>query len=154
MGEDLQDRKPVEVSEQKPRSRGGRPKYEPNLTDRNAVRLMKADGWADDRIARRLKISRNTLLKAYREELQDGADAVREIALRNLMRASNKGNVAASNALLKLSGLEPPTPTAPERKPDAPPAEKIGKKEAAKIAAQTAEVDTSWHTLMSDGPAN
>lgn len=137
---------------------GGRPEFEPTLANRNGVRLMRADGWTVDRIARRIGVSANTLRKHFAEELSDGADIVRLKVLADLDRASSKGKVAASNALLKLSGLEPPPPPpkadAPAEKPTAP-EEKLGKKEAAKIAAQTAEQGTTWHELMTDdGPPN
>ncbi len=129
----------------------GRPEYEPSQRDRDDVRLMKADDWSDDRIARRLGISRNTLLKHFAQELEDGADHVRQIALRNLMRASNNGNVGASNSLLRLSGLVPPPPLPGQSQPhgEAPPQmPDLGKKQLAKLDAQTAERGTSWSDLM------
>lgn len=80
------------------------------------------------------------------------------------MTSSRKGNVAASNALLKMSGLEPPPP--PTKEPPAgaapaarpPPAEApkpaaIGKKEQQKVDAL--DVPEDWAELMSeDTPAN
>ena len=54
---------------------------------RQDVRLFKADNWSDDRIARRLGISRTTLLKHFAEELESGADQERQEALRLLKRA-------------------------------------------------------------------
>ncbi|MET0471651.1 MAG: hypothetical protein ABWZ93_12385 [Xanthobacteraceae bacterium] len=86
----------------------GRPRFEPNYRQREDVGLFKADGWSDDRIARRLRISRTTLTTYFKEELADDADTVRAEVLRNLMASSRKGNVAASNALLRMSALEPP----------------------------------------------
>lgn len=127
----------------------GRPEYEPTQRDRDDVRLMKADDWSDERIARRLGISRNTLLKHFAQELEDGADYVRQIALRNLMRSSNGGNVGASNSLLRLSGLAPPPPEPNRPQGEAPPAAPdLGKKQQAKHDALTAEEGTSWSQLM------
>lgn len=134
---------------------GGRPEFEPTLANRNAVRLMRADGWTVDRIARRIGVSANTLRKHFAEELSDGSDIVRLQALEDLRRASSKGKVAASNALLKLSGLEPPPPPPPPGHDEKPEPEKLGKKESARRAALTAEQGTTWHELMTDdAPVN
>lgn len=139
----------AEVSAQKSISRkGGRPKYEPSLQDRNDVRLFKADGWTDDRIAARLGVSRNTLLKHFPVELTHGADAVRADVLRNLMRASKKGSVSASNKLLGLSNLQPPPPPPTAAPAVAAPIEQLSKKAQAKLDAATAEKGTSWGEVL------
>lgn len=140
----------------------GRPPFEPNYRQRDDVQLMKVDGWSDDRIARRIGISRNTLLEHFAAELEDGADAIRLLALRNLKLASNKGNVSASNALLLRSGFEPPppprdpseggTPAAAAPAPVEAPVDETpkGKKEQQRLDALTAEQNTPWHDLMKD----
>lgn len=127
----------------------GRPEYEPTWREREDVRLFKADDWSDDRIARRLGISRNTLLKHFADELEDGADQVRAAVLRNLMRESNGGSVSASDRLMKLPGMVAPLerlPTPPADPPEADP--QLGKKEKANREALTAAQGTSWGQIL------
>ncbi len=140
----------------------GRPPFEPTYRQREDVRLFKADDWSDDRIARRLGISRTTLREHFKEELADGADAVRAEVLRNLMQSSRKGNVAASNALLRMSGIAPPPPSpkdpppsppSPAAAPEPPKPVALGKKDQAKVDALNVPED--WAELMTeDAPAN
>jgi DNA-binding CsgD family transcriptional regulator len=124
----------------------GRPEFEPSQRQRDDVRLWKADDWSDERIARRLGISRNTLLKHFAEELDDGVDQVRARVLRNLMRESDKGSVTACDRILKLPGMIAPAERllTPETEPEQP----LGKKETQRRAAQTAEEGTSWQSLV------
>lgn len=82
----------------------GRPPFNPTPALRKDVRLMKADGWADDRIALRLGISRTTLLKHFGTELALGADIERLETLRDLKRAARKGNASAIKMLLLITG--------------------------------------------------
>lgn len=128
----------------------GRPAFEPTLRQREDVQNFKADGWSNDRIARRLRISPNTLARHFAEELSDGADSVRAEALRQLRMQVRRGNVSAIEKTLKLTGLEPPpAPTAaaaPIEKQE--PRETPGKKAQALADAQTAEQGTSWAQLM------
>lgn len=115
---------------------------------RRDVALMKADGWSDERVAAQLGISRTTLLKHFAHELEFGADKVRREQLVNLARASKKGNVAASKAILARADLvAAPRLVSSQPTDDAKP-EKIGKKEAADVAAQTAEQGTSWQGIL------
>ena len=129
----------------------GRPEFEATYRQREDVRLWKADDWSDDRFAAQLGIARTTLLKHFADELTHGADQVRTRNLRNLQRAADNGSVGACNALLRLTGLVPPGPPPappPEQDEVVPPEEKLGKKAQAKLAALTAEDDTSWQGLM------
>lgn len=82
----------------------GRPPFNPKPVQRKDVRLMKADGWSDDRIALRLGISRTTLLKHFGTELALGADIERLETLRDLKKASKKGNASAIKMLLLITG--------------------------------------------------
>lgn len=125
----------------------GRPAFEPNYRQRDDVRLLKADDWSDERIARYIGISRNTLLEHFAEELEDGADRVRAQVLRDLKLASSKGNSAAADRLLKLSGMLHPAERLPV--PDTPtPEPAVGKKEQANRDAQTAHQGTSWSQIL------
>lgn len=127
----------------------GRPEYEPSQRARDDVRLWAADDWTEDRMARQLGISRNTLRKHFAEELEHGADKVRAMVLRDLMRSSAQGKVGASNKLLEITGLVPPpaAPRAPEAAQQDEP-EELGKKERARIDARTADAGTEWADLV------
>jgi hypothetical protein len=84
---------------------GGRRPYRPTSEQRDDVRMFKADGWSDDRIASRLGISRPTLLKHFAQELEGGADEERQFALRKLREAADKLNVAAIKEYLKVTSI-------------------------------------------------
>lgn len=125
----------------------GRPEFEPTQRQREDVKLCKADEWSDDRIARQLGISRNTLLKHFAEELAYGADQVRMRNLRNLQRLADAGSVPACRELLEMSegGAEMlPVPSAPPAEHEAP----LGKKEQATRDARTAHEGTSWNQIL------
>ncbi|KAF0097829.1 MAG: hypothetical protein FD144_4778 [Rhodospirillaceae bacterium] len=126
----------------------GRPPFKPTAAQRAKVELMKAVGWSNERIAAQLKISRNTLEKAFLAELEFGADSKRLQVLENLEKASKKGNASASKQLLDqfdvAATLRPNVPAAPEEtaKP------KLGKKAAAEEAAQRPDPSTEMGDLM------
>lgn len=122
----------------------GRPPFNATPALRRDVRLMKADGWSDDRIAMRLAISRTTLLKHFGTELALGADLERLETLRDLKRASKKGNASAIKMLLLITGNgnaidalaghdEPKARVRPK-----------GKKEIAQEEAASAGQDGTW----------
>ena len=87
-------------------NRGGRPPYAPTKAQRDTVRLLKADNWTDERIARRIGIKEDTLRKHFAEDLANGADENREHALKLLKRAANKLNVAAIKEYIKVTGFQ------------------------------------------------
>ena len=126
----------------------GRPSFVASAAQRQDIRLFKADNWSDDRIARRLGISRTTLLKHFAEELESGADQERQEALRLLKRAAKKLNVTAIRELLKIIALgsaSEPFLGRPEPMAAAP---KIGKKEQAIADAQRPDTTTEIGELM------
>lgn len=120
-----------------------RPTFKATAALRHDVRLMKADGWSDDRIAGQLGISRSTLLKHFAVDLEYGSDRVRRQALKDLAKASKRGNVAGAKALLALSGIVPPPSPKQESRP-----EKLGKKAEAEAAAETAHEGNDWGALV------
>lgn len=128
----------------------GRPEYEPTYRDREDVKLCKADGWPDDRIARCLGISRNTLLKHFAEELEIGVDQLRIKALRNLKNASDKGSVPASRELLEMPGMLGIGTHTPRPEPDQVEhkAAPLGKKEQAQRDAESPDRSTEMGGLM------
>ena len=134
---------------------GGRPPLKPTRLQRQDVRLFKADGWSDERIARRLGISRTTLLKHFGHELSNGANEERQAALRLLKKAANKLNIGAIREYLKLIGAG----SGAERsfgqfdRSEARP--KPGKKEIAREQALHAHEDSEWgDDLKPIGPLN
>lgn len=129
-----------------PKTRG-RPSFAPTAAQRQDVRLFKADNWSDDRIARRLGVSRTTLLKHFAEEMESGADQERQEALRLLKRAAKKLNVTAIRELLKIIGIGSAAEQflQPERAAAAP---KLGKKEQALADAQRPDTTTEIGELM------
>ena len=130
----------------------GRPPYEANEKDRNKVKLLLALGWSNERIGNAIGRSAATVKRYFRAELKD-RDAMRdrldgrrfEIA----MEQANAGNVAALKELGKMiersdtmliearlrQGHQAP---APEKH------EKLGKKDTAKKAAETAGKGSEW----------
>lgn len=125
----------------------GRPGFEPTWRQREDVKLLKADDWSDERIARYLGISRNTLLAHFADELEAGADQVRARVLRDLSLASSKGSAAASDRLLKLPGMIAPAQQLPVPE-SAAPEPVLGKKAQANRDAQTAHQGTSWNQIL------
>lgn len=75
-------------------ARNGRPNFKPTTVQRERVKLLKADGWSNERIARRIGISRNTLEKVFAWELEDGADEKRADLLDMALKGAKKGNAS------------------------------------------------------------
>jgi DNA-binding CsgD family transcriptional regulator len=119
----------------------GRPEHEVTRRNQEKVKLWALHDWSEDRMARQLGISRNTLRKHYASELEFGADAVATEAMLDLKRQSAAGKTAASNKLIEQYRLLVPR-TEPAPPPD------LGKKAQADIDAKTAHVDTDWGELM------
>jgi hypothetical protein len=136
-----------------PQGRGkrGRPRHVATTENRNKVMLLLALDWPNERIAAALCISQPTLRANYFQELRlreiqrDRLDARRfELA----MREANKGNVAALKELGKM--IEATDRAKAVRDFDRTGDEdklkqaKIGKKEAARIAAEQAGSSAGW----------
>lgn len=128
----------------------GRPRFKPTGAQRSSVKLMKADGWSNERIAAQLGISRNTLESSLAAELQYGADSKKLEWMQNLEKASKKGNASASKQLLDRYDLA--ATTRPNQPGVAAPAEarppKLGKKEAAQLEAEQPDESTDMGGLM------
>jgi len=97
---------------------------------------------SEEVIADLLGISRGTLRKHFARELEHGRMRVLADNLERLDRAASKGNVAAAKALVARKDVTPPSVPMPAGR------EKLGKKEEADIAAQTAEQGTGWANLI------
>jgi hypothetical protein len=130
----------------------GRPQHIPSQQNRNRVSMLVALGWSNKRIAAALYVTLPTLRKHYFSELK-----FREVA-RDRLNASMatklwdlfmSGNVAAGKEfrdLLEKNDLMMYGQSAP---PDARAKEpKLGKKEAALLAAQQPDRSTSLGERM------
>lgn len=121
----------------------GRPPFKPTYAQRERVKMLKADGWPNERIARNLEIARNTLEKVFPEELEHGADEAQAELMGWAVKAAKKGNAsmvkwlaeryAAARAAQQVASREVAPPV------EEPKAAKLGKKE---IQQQSAEAIT------------
>lgn len=105
----------------------GRPCFEPSVDQRLTVEQMKFVGEPDTVIARAIGISPATLRLHFRDEMANGHAHRRKQVIGLLFDQAEKGNVSA---LKHLEAMGRATETGAKV-----PAEKVGKKETAKIAA-------------------
>ncbi len=128
----------------------GRPEFEKTEEKQEVVRVLKAAGWSQERIARYLGCDVKTLRKHFSLELSLAADQAEAEALLTIHRRMKEGNVSAANRVLVLAEkgkAAPPQPKnqQPEDAP-APAADKLGKKERLE---QAAKVPTgNWGDLL------
>jgi hypothetical protein len=132
------------------RGKRGRPEHVASVENRNKVSMLLALGWANPRIANALGISLPTLRKNYFHELRYRETARDRLEARRLEMAwkmAEGGNVGAFKEFGKLmdrndqmlaerSFTEQPT--------DNQAAPKVGKKEAAAQAAESAGEGSEW----------
>ena len=142
----------------------GRPAHVPTALTRRKVSIAAGGGMLHQEIAIALGISRDTLAKYYERELSVVALERRMEALMGIHAAAKKGSAAAAKAYLAVAPqLAPPPvgvgdgigvlPAAPVAAPAASPvAQPLGKKEAANVAARSAQAGTEWDGLLPAGP--
>lgn len=116
-------------------------RFEPTKPQRDRVKRLKADGWSNERIARVLGVSRNTLEAAFAEEIEFGLDLKLDEVLEQADKAAKKGNATmikwvaqrreAARAQQQLDERGQPG-----QQPEAKPLPK-GKKEQAQAAAES-----------------
>lgn len=129
----------------------GRPAFEKTKEKQEIVRVLKAAGWSNERIARHLRCDVKTLRKHFSQELTTAADDAEAEALLTIHRRMKEGNVSAARQVMVLAEkgkAAPPMPKAPppEDEPAADPLEGLGKKER---QAQAAKKPTgSWGDLL------
>lgn len=127
---------------QPPRERSGRPQHIPDDESRERVEVLVASRMPAWQIAKALGISEPTLRTYYAPELDGGRARKSAEMLVTLYRAGVGGNVSAAKEWLRQAGeLEDPPPPEPEEP-------KLGKKEAAHLAALTAAAGTDWDGLL------
>jgi hypothetical protein len=76
-------------------------KHEPKQQDRDTARRLSALGVPHEDIALRLKISSDTLVKYYQEELDEGRIDANSAIAGTLFNQAKKGNTAAAIFWLK-----------------------------------------------------
>lgn len=121
----------------------GRPPYAPTEKDRSMVRAMIGFGIQDYEIARVLGISAPTLRKYYADELAVGhIEMNAKVANSLYKRATGDGPDAVKAAMFWLE-CRAGWRRSPREEFNHP-----GKKEQRIIDARTAEVGTTWETLL------
>lgn len=133
---------------------------------REKVAIAVGGGMRHEEIAEALGISAPTLRKHFDAELSRVAHTKRLEALVALQKSAKKGNVSAIRAYLNLvptttasadlPGEQPSTPAAapagttsePHAAAAMPVAVPLGKKEAAQVAAFSAQAGTEWDGLL------
>lgn len=130
----------------------GRPEHIPTQQNRNRVSMLVALGWSNKRIADALYITQPTLRKHYFSELkfrEVARDRLNATMATKLWELFMSGNVAAGKEfrdLLETNDLMLYGQTSQPQKPEKEP--KIGKKEAAALAAHNPDTGTPLGELM------
>ena len=107
-----------------------RPRFKPTSAQRDLVKLLKADGWPNERIATYFGIARNTLETTFAPEIEFGADFKRAKLLEWMQAAARKGSVAAGRWLAARFDAVAAAAAIEKKQP------KLGKKERQQEAAQ------------------
>lgn len=76
-------------------SKGGRPAHKPTQDSRKTVALLASLGHDQDTIARVLHIVKHTLIKHYREELDNGKAITNNAVVKSAYRQAISGKVPA-----------------------------------------------------------
>jgi hypothetical protein len=119
----------------------------PQIAEKVAV--LRAADVPVEMIATRVGLSEPTLRKYYFRELDKGADLAKAVIIETLFEKGKGGNITAARAFLQHAEKSDTTPRPSRGKRGAAPAEpKLGKKEEANLAAQTAHQGTGWDDLI------
>lgn len=122
----------------------GRPPHIATTQNRNKVMLLLAFGWTDTKIAQALGITEPTFRKHYFHERKIRLDArprVEAAHMSMLWEQAKLGNVAAMKEFRNLMDKDDLRQI--EREFTGP-VQRLGKKEQAALAAETAGVDSDW----------
>jgi hypothetical protein len=134
----------------------GRPQHVPTQENRNRVNMLLACGWSNERIAQALRVTMPTLRKHYFSELkfrEAARDRLEAALLMSTWQGVQKGSVSAvrmylqlleRNDLMMFGQANRPR----QEKPAEAKVPRLGKKEAAELAAQTPDAGTPLGELM------
>jgi hypothetical protein len=131
----------------------GRPEHLPTQQNRNRVSMLVGLGWSNERIAGAMLISLPTLRKHYFSELKlrgvarDRLDARLAMKLWQQVEGGNVGAMREFQKLLDRNDLMQYGQTRPPLADEAP-AEKLGKKDAAVMAARAPDLGSRMGELM------
>lgn len=132
----------------------GRPPHIPTVENRNLVRMLVAFEWDDERVARALRITRPTLRKHYFSELRHRDEAMDQLKAKMMQTTFDRAHAGDASMMrlamklferheldrlgLKAQHLQHQQAKAP----------KLGKKEAARLAAQSPGEGTTMGDLI------
>jgi hypothetical protein len=129
----------------------GRPQHIATQQNRNRVMMLLAFGWSNERIAKAIGITPPTLRKNYFRELRyrdEARDRVDAALATMLWEQAKGGSVAAIKEFRSLMAendlIAGHRSFYGDGDQDAAKEPKLGKKEEAAIAAQSAGEDTEW----------
>lgn len=133
------------------RDRRGRRRHIPKKQERAAVETLAGYGVSHDEIGLIIGIAPKTLRERYRDELDGGTALANAKVAQNLFaKATGNGREAVTAAMFWLrcragwsEYAAPPAPPSRDRT-EVP----LGKKDAAQLAAETADEGTSWRGLL------
>jgi hypothetical protein len=124
------------------RERWGRPSFSKTTENQQTVVSLRGAGWSQDRIAAYLGCDAKTLRKHFSRELRLGVEYLEGMALEVLVAKMRAGHVGAAKEVWayaqRVKAAEKPTETEPM----------VGKKEAARQAAEAVHRDSGWTGLL------
>jgi len=129
------------------RDAAGRPSHEPTAENRNKIMLLFALGWTKDRIAAALQLSMPTFRKYYFSEIKQAGDALLRVKARHIERVwikAETGDMGAIKEVGRMIDRVESSRFADDDDEQPVRAARLGKKEAAQVAAGSAGVDTEW----------
>jgi hypothetical protein len=138
------------MSARKSKRRRGRPSFKPTRTSRATVERMVACGDSQETIARAIGIDEATLRKHFADELATGYAKRRRQVVDMLFTGASKGNASLIKRLEEMTRAA--GAAAEFDQPARPPKPaKLGKKDAADLAARTAAVGSDWGDDLTPG---
>lgn len=116
--------------------------FRPSHEQREMALILAGARLSHPEIARKLGVSLDVLREHFADELERGPVDCKSDILASMFYAGKGGNVAAAKVYLVFNSQGDETPDQPAR------IGLQGKKEAAAIAAKTAEAGTAWEDLV------
>lgn len=127
------------------RSTGGRGyRFEPTSEQREKVEIWLGGGLSEEAVSAVLGIDRMTLRKHFAGELQHGRAKKRAEVIAAMHRSAQGGNVSAQKAYLALNDAATAEAAILGEDRPADRSQRLGKKEAARQAAENAGAGTEW----------
>lgn len=131
-------------------NKNGRPPHAPTETSRRTVEILTGMAIPSEKIADVLDITKATLRKHYRSELDRGAATVEAKLVASLLTIADRKDAVALKAIMFVLQCRfgwsqyVPRPAHGGEERERP----LGKKEMQQIAAETGHQHTEWGTLL------